>query len=138
MSEQNKAVVLKLFQLFDQGDFAGGKALLHKDFREHGTSDTIDQFIEKRRGFYACFPDGQHHFEDVVAEGDKVATTGTLSGTHKGVFRGLAPTGIRASMRVWHLHRVKDGKIIEHKAVADLLALLQQLGAAKAPPGLDR
>jgi hypothetical protein len=32
-----------------------------------------------------------------------------------------------------HFLRIKDGKAVEHRAVRDDLALLQQLGAAPAP-----
>jgi len=138
MSEQNKAVVLELFHLFDQGRFDEGRALLHKDFTEQGTTATIAEFIDRRRAFYASFPDGRHLFEDVVAEGDLVATTGSLAGTHRGAFMGIPATGKRVSMRVWHLHRVKDGKIIEHRAVAEMLALLRQLGVEIPPSGPAR
>ena len=33
---------------------------------------------------FAAFPDGRHVLEEVIAEGDKVVTRGTFSGTHKG------------------------------------------------------
>ena len=132
MPEENKDLVIKLFKCFDEGDFQAGRALLHKDFREQGTSDTIDEFIERRKGFYRTFPDGTDQFEHVVAEGNLVATTGSISGTHRNTFMGVAPTGKRVSMRVWHLHRVAQGKIIEHGAVAELHVLMRELGVAPA------
>lgn len=129
MSQQSKEVVLKLYHYIDQGDFENTKRLLHKDFVEFGSRDTIDQFIQKRMAFFAAFPDGKHVFDDVFAEGDKVATVGWLLGTHKGPFMGVAPTNKPVRIQVWHLNRVAGGKILEHRAVADMLGLMRQVGA---------
>ena len=72
--------------------------------------------------------------ENIVAEGDKVALHLTWGGTHKGEFAGIAPTGKQATMTVINIYRVEGGKIAEQWAVADMLGLMQQLGAVP-PPG---
>ena len=36
--------------------------------------------------------------EDIVAEGDKVWVRVTATGTHKGEYRGLAPTGKKITL----------------------------------------
>lgn len=57
----------------------------------------------------------------------------TGTGVHTGEFLGIPPTGRRVSMSGIAIHRVQDGRIVEHWAQIDALGLLQQLGAVPAP-----
>jgi len=79
-----------------------------------------------------AFPDLHITIEELVAEGDTVVGRVTRSGTHKGFYVRIASTG--RAMRHAHAHfvRFKDGKGVEHRAVRDDLALMQQLGAIPA------
>jgi predicted ester cyclase len=43
------------------------------------------------------FPDLRFTVEDQIAEGEKVVARGTLRGTHRGEFLGIAPTGKQAT-----------------------------------------
>jgi steroid delta-isomerase-like uncharacterized protein len=81
----------------------------------------------------AAFPDMHMAIDDVLAEGDKVVLQTTMSGTHRGTFMGIAPTGRRFAQRQVHFLRITDGKAVEHWAVRDDLGFMQQLGAAPAP-----
>ena len=58
----------------------------------------------------------------------------SASGTMKGEFAGMKPTGKSATWDEVHIVRMKDGKAVEHWAV-DQLGMLQQLGLAPAAPG---
>ena len=60
-----------------------------------------------------AFPDFTETIEDVVAEGDRVVTRFTATGTHLGALRGLAPTGRRMSMAEMAVFRVVRGRIVE-------------------------
>ena len=53
-----------------------------------------------------------------------------FTGTHRGEFFGVPPTGKRASIRVMDFVRYQDGKVAEHWNVVDVAGLMQQLGAA--------
>jgi len=83
---------------------------------------------------HTAFPDFQVTVEDVVAEGDKVARRVTLSGTHKGEYMGIPPTGKQMTMGVITIERIEGGKIAEQWGEADMLGLMQQLGVMP-PPG---
>ncbi len=66
-----------------------------------------------------------------VAEGDKVVTRWRARGRHTGVLEGMphvVPTGKEVEVTGVHIHRLKDGKIVEVWAVDDLLGLMQQMG----------
>jgi predicted ester cyclase len=71
--------------------------------------------------------------EDQIAEGDKVVTRYTVSGTHQGEFFGVAPTGKRITMSGIMVDRLEDGKMVEEWPEYDLLGVMRQLGAVPAP-----
>ena len=64
------------------------------------------------------FPDIHHHILDIVAEGDKVAVRFNITGTHKGEFQGILPTGKEVAI---------DGKIVEEWLNSDMMGLMQQI-----------
>jgi steroid delta-isomerase-like uncharacterized protein len=83
--------------------------------------------------FRSAFPDGQSTVEDQIAEGDKVVTRYTFSGTHQGEFMGIPPTGNRVQMTGVYVSRISGEKIVEEWNNYDLLGLMQQLGVIPAP-----
>jgi hypothetical protein len=74
------------------------------------------------------FPDYHRTIEDIIAEGDKVWVHSTTTATHKGEFRGLAPTGNKITIAGVNIYRIVDGKIVEGWSVTDILDLLKKLG----------
>jgi predicted ester cyclase len=56
-----------------------------------------------------------------------------MSGTHRGAFFGIAPTGEHFAVRQVHMLRLQDGLIRDHWAVRDDLGVLVQLGAVEPP-----
>ena len=73
------------------------------------------------------------NLEDIIAEGDKVATRWTFEGTNSGAFQGMPATGKHvtfAGMNVW---RVAEGKIVDNQGSFDQLGMLQQLGIIPTP-----
>ncbi len=80
-------------------------------------------------GFRSAFPDFRAEVFDMVAEDDKVVTYKAFSGTHRGEFMGIPPTGRDVSFRVIDIVRMRDGQVVEHWNVVDLMGLMQQLGA---------
>jgi predicted ester cyclase len=67
--------------------------------------------------------------ERYVAEGDKVAARFTIRGTHDGPFFGVPPTGQTIVGMSTSFYRIVDGKIAEDHGLADVLGILQQIGA---------
>jgi predicted ester cyclase len=85
--------------------------------------------------FTAAFPDLHTTLEDVVAEGDRVATRGTFTGTHQGEFNGIPATGkaVKVSyIDIWRVD-VERGQAVENWVQIDMVGLLQQLGALPTP-----
>ncbi|SEE01784.1 ester cyclase [Streptomyces sp. TLI_105] len=76
-----------------------------------------------------AFPDIHVTVEETVAEGDKVVSRNTVTGTHLGEYRGLPPTGKRVTYGEIFVLRFVDGRIAEVRGIVDVLAQLRQLGA---------
>ena len=83
--------------------------------------------------FRQAFPDSYFTVEDMVAEGDKVATRKTFHGTHQGEFMGIPPTGQQVSTGLIDVVRIVDGKVVEHWSMGDNLRMMQQLGVIPTP-----
>ncbi len=137
-TEANKAFVRRFFEeLFNQRHLALAGELLAPEAISHaapaGTADGPEGVKQVVTMLSSAFPDQHTTIEDVIAEGDKVVVSATFSGTHQGAFLGMPPTGKHFSQRQIHILRITDGKVAEHWAVMDDLAMLRQLGMMPAP-----
>jgi predicted ester cyclase len=94
---------------------------------------SLAQWQEFSTAFKRGVPDGRHHFQDALGEGDLVAIRGTYTGTHQGELMGIPATGRSIDMTWTMTARVVDGKLVEAHVIFDSLGMLQQLGAIPAP-----
>jgi len=78
--------------------------------------------------FRRAFPDIQSTADDVIVEGDKVVERFTASGTFRGEFMGMPPTGKIGGTTGINIFRVAKGKIVEHWGNSDDLGMMQQMG----------
>ena len=78
--------------------------------------------------YTTAFPDIHFMIEDMIAEGDKVVTHYTASGTHMGDLRGIAPTRKQVTVMGTTIHRFAGGQVVEDRAIWDTWSLMQQLG----------
>jgi predicted ester cyclase len=83
--------------------------------------------------FRTGFPDVKFTIDDMVADGDLVATRVHGEGTQTGPFLGNPPSGKHAVWRSVGFFRVANGKIVEHWGIPDLLGLLIQIGVIPEP-----
>lgn len=84
--------------------------------------------------YLTAFPDLHTKVEDMIAEGDKVVARITMTGTQKGEFMGVAPTGKKIDITGIDIVRFAKGKMVEHWGNEDDLGMMQQLGVVP-PPG---
>jgi steroid delta-isomerase-like uncharacterized protein len=134
-TETNKAIVRRLFEELMKGNVSVANELIVTDYAQHSVFH-IPNGREGFKQFFLAFamavPDAQFVIEDVIAEGDKVVTRLTVTGTQTGPLQGIPPTGKKFSMKGIDIFRVVDGKIVEHWDAVDQLGMLQQLGAIPA------
>lgn len=148
----NSATMRHSYELISNGDVDGFGELVAEHFIEHeevpGLPPTKAGVLELFRGYRAAFPDFHMEAVDVIASGDKAVARVKASGTHNGEFMGMPASGRRAEVQLIDIMRFDDaGLITEHWGVADMLSLLQQLGAvpegppapsSSAPPARER
>lgn len=126
---RNKQVVTRLFEDgFNRNDAAAVDGLVSADYvdasGERGPA-ALRQVMTRLR---AAFPDIHYTIESVVAEGDDVAIRWHWSGTHRGVFRGVAPTARPVTNNGIGIFRLRDGKIVGASLETDRLGFLQAIG----------
>jgi predicted ester cyclase len=92
--------------------------------------DELKSFAATWRG---SFPDWHSTFEDLVAEGDRVAERWTGRGTHLGELWGIPPTGKHVEGPGSVFYRIIGGKIVEFRGQFDMMGLMQQLDAIASP-----
>jgi len=92
----------------------------------------LDGVKQIAAAFRTAFPDFHMTIDDMVGEGDKVVFRWTFSGTHRGEYMGIAPTGKKVSFAVISINSFEGGKQVEAWIVSDRLGMYQQLGVT--PP----
>jgi predicted ester cyclase len=77
-------------------------------------------------------PDLHLTIEDLIAEGDKVVSRNSVTGTHQGEYRGLPPTGKSVTYNEIFIVRFTGGRIAEIWGVVDVFSQMKQLGVIPA------
>ncbi len=136
-AEENKALVRRFVEEFwNEGNTATADELMAVDAAIHmPTGEMVD--LDGLKGFAATFresfPDWHSTFEELVAEGDRVAERWTGRGTHRGELQGIPPTGKRVEVPGSVFYRIVGGKIVEFRGQLDMMGLMRQLGAIPSP-----
>jgi len=136
--EKNKELVRRLHELWNSGEEAQIPEVFHPDFSGHWPRSSRKPerrgLAEVRAGLLntrSAFPDWHETIVDMVAEGDRVATRYISTGTHRGEFWGIAPTGIKVTVHEMSIYRIAENRVIEQWCCIDELDRLIQLGAVE-------
>ena len=139
MSDTNKALAARIpLEAFNRGKLEVIDEVIAANSIDHAElppgmppgNEGVKLLVKALR---SAFPDFKITIDLQVAEGDLVVQHVTTTGTMKGEFAGMPPSGKTATWEAIHITRVKDGKIVEHWQVQDQLGMLQQLGFIPAP-----
>lgn len=91
------------------------------------------------RAFRTAFPDISDLVQEQIAEGDVIVTRVECIGTQLGPFRGLPPSGKKATFTAVGIDRFRGDKVIERSAHFDIADLMRQLGhETLVVPPVDR
>ena len=132
MSEANVAVAQRFIdEVWQQGKLDVIDEIFADDYADHSFGpQPADR--EQLKGFVAmfraAFPDLKYDVQQVMAEGDRVATRDTVHATHTGEFMGIPATNKQVAVSAMHFMRFANGKIAEHWGITDVAGLMRQLG----------
>jgi len=135
-TEDNKALVHRSFEGFNQRNLAVFNELCTPDLVFHNASTTINGLEASMQALsvlLTAFPDARFTVEDMIAEGDKMVARYTLHGSHQGNFMGIPPTGKQITVTGIEIFHFANGKVVEEWVNGDDLGLLQQLGVIPVP-----
>jgi len=134
----NKATLTRFMDAMSQGDTTIVDSTVTEGIVDHqampGMAPGREGLKAMMTQFHAAFPDLKITVKDMTADGDKVWVRSTMTGTMKGEFMGMKPTGKSLDLEGFDLVRFENGKMAEHWGVQDNMSMMQQLGVT--PPDM--
>ncbi|MFB6224170.1 MAG: ester cyclase [Haloarcula sp.] len=135
----NKDIVKRYLHAFNERDLETLEDILADDVVEHGIHEELhgpDEVIEFLESYFERFPDYDGTTDAMVAEGDTVAVRYSATGTHKGEYLDVEPTGHVVEWTGMAMYRLADDNIAEVWVEENRLGLLEQLEAVNPPAHL--
>ena len=129
----NKSVIRAFVDgVINQGKFELADDIVVENFVEldplPGQSQGREGLKEVIRQIRNAFPDIHWVIDEMVAEGDKVFSRFTWTGTHEGTFLGIPATGRKITVKGMVIDRLEAGKMADSRILMDTMAMMQQLG----------
>ena len=137
MTAEKNTLIMERFtsEFLTTGDAALAEEFLSPDIVLHFAGQQQrgrDRYLAVVAANADTFEDLVWTVEEMVADGDAVAVRYIMTGTHRGEFAGIPPTGKAVVAQSMAFYRLADGRIVEERAQLDMLGIIQQLGAAPA------
>ena len=135
-TEQNKEHIQRYFdEIVSKGNLAAIPEFVAPEIIFWGpyASDPImgiKRFTELIAMVQAAFDDFQITVDELVVEGDTVATRWSASGVHRGEFMGTGPSGEPFRFTGTGFYRLRDGKIFEAWSLNNSIEVIRQLHSA--------
>ena len=83
-----------------------------------------------------AFPDLHISLDELIAEDDRVFVRSTMTGTHDGEYKGIAPTGRTVAADCAEVYRLADGKITGYWCLLNVAGLMRQLTEESVTAGV--
>ena len=135
MPEDTQRIIDLMLQLWNSGSAEAAKQLYSESAERYDPNDPqacrgsqeIARYVaEVRNGF----PDFKLQIDETIAQGDRFVIHWTCTGTHRGEYQGIPPTGRTVRISGASLERIENGSITEDRVYFDRLTLLEQLGVS--------
>ncbi len=132
MSKQANIETQKKFgEAINTGNFELFKELVDQNCVDHdpapGQAKGAEGYMQFFGSMKNAFPDFKVEVDHLVADDENVSFAYTATGTHKGEFNGIAPTGKKIKIRGMQISRFENGKMVERWGSSDELGLMKQL-----------
>ncbi len=135
-TEQNKNLARSFVDAVQGGNGDAVAKLVAPNWENHDPSLPPMKGAEGARQLatliHTAFPDAKFTIDKIIAEGDRVGMHFSYTGTHRGNFLDIPPTGRRVNIQAAGILRVVDGKLTDNWVNFDAMTMMQQLGLAPA------
>jgi predicted ester cyclase len=133
MSAENKAVIERLTQAFNEGNLDVLDGLVAANFVGHiPLPPGVLQGVDGLKGFFAAMraamPDVRHPRWTLIGEGKLVMIHMPTEGTFTSALMGIPPNGRKVVVWMANIWRLDEGKAVEWWLTMDTLGFMQQLG----------
>jgi predicted ester cyclase len=98
-----------------------------RDVVINGIDRGLDAYADELRAVVRGFPDYRWELRHLIADAPWIAAHLADTGTHRGTFHGVQPTGRTVSTQEFAFYRVDAGRIAEVWGMAFHVQLLEQL-----------
>ena len=120
---------------YGQGRYDLADEVVTADYIDHeappGTPAGPEGANAVLRWLRGAFNDLSYEVKDAFGDRDRVAIRLITRGTHTGEFMDKPATGRPFEMEAIHLYRIENGRVAEHWAKRDDVALAHQIGLFK-------
>lgn len=124
-------------EAINTGDLEAFDKYCAREYVWHGGADPgglgdvygLENFKNAVSMFFTGFPDLRVEILDMLVDGDRAAVRFRETGTHRGTFVGVAPTGRKVTFAGMGIYRAEGGKLVEEWFVDDSRAIFEQIGA---------
>lgn len=132
MAEQNKALLMKLYDAINADDWTSIGAIIPENAVDHNPNPGQGPGLEGIKAVFAemrkAFPDMKMTPQQTVAEGEFVTARILFTGTQNGEFFGMPASGKSVSVEGFDLIRFENGKAVERWGTFDNMGMMAQLG----------
>ncbi len=131
---ENKAAARRIIDdVLNKGNVAAFDEVSGSNVVEHALPPGMPPGREGFKMFVtalrAAFPDIKYKIDAEIGEGDMIAHRLMATGTMKGEFMGMKPSGKTGTWEEFHIGRFDaNGKVVEHWGTANYSMMMQSLG----------
>lgn len=121
MSEQENKEIVRRWneETYNERNLDVIDELAADDYINHNGDADRARYKALAAEMMAAYTDGGITLQEIVAQGDMVAVSWRMYGTHTGEFMGVPATGREEVYQGVSMYRIADGKIVEDWSVSE-------------------
>jgi steroid delta-isomerase-like uncharacterized protein len=126
--EENRSLYLSYLEYCNEHDLDGMASFYKSTIKVNDLPMDPAAVSAQFEPLFSAFPDWHWEMRNLVVDGDHIAVHFTVTGTHRAAFQGIEATGRRVAASEFTFYRLEDGKFAEVWDLADMDAVMKQIG----------
>ena len=126
--EENRSLYLSYLEYCNEHDLDGMASFYTSTIKVNDLPMDPAAVSAQFEPLFSAFPDWHWEIRNLVVDGDHIAVHFTVTGTHRAAFQGIEATGRRVTTSEFTFYRIEDGKFAEVWDLADMDAVMRQIG----------